>query len=32
MNMKAAVLYEINKPLLVEDIEIPKLELGQVCL
>ena len=32
MNMKAAVLYEINKPLVVEDIKIPELKIGQVLV
>lgn len=32
MNMKAAVLYEVNKPLVLEDIEVPEPELGQVLV
>lgn len=32
MRTKAAVLYEINKPLVIEEIEIPKLEKGQVLV
>jgi S-(hydroxymethyl)glutathione dehydrogenase/alcohol dehydrogenase len=32
MKMKAAVLYEINKPLIIEDIEVPDPELGQVLV
>ena len=32
MNMKAAVLYNINKPLVVEDIEVPDPEIGQVLV
>jgi S-(hydroxymethyl)glutathione dehydrogenase/alcohol dehydrogenase len=30
--MKAAVLYEINKPLIIEDIEVPNLEMGQLLV
>ena len=30
MRMKAAVLYELNKPLVIEEIEIPELSHGQV--
>lgn len=30
--MKAAVLYEINKPLVIEEIEIPELEFGQILV
>lgn len=30
--MKAAVLYEINKPLILEEIEIPNLDIGQVLV
>ncbi len=30
--MKAAVLYEINKPLVIEDVTIPELALGQVLV
>ncbi len=32
MRMKAAVLYEINKPLIIEDIKIPNPEIGQVLV
>jgi len=32
MNMKAAVLYEINKPLRVEELEIPEPGFGQVLV
>jgi len=32
MKMKAAVLYEINKPLVIEELEVPKLGLGQVLV
>lgn len=30
--MKAAVLYELNKPLIIEDLEIPQLKRGQVLI
>jgi S-(hydroxymethyl)glutathione dehydrogenase/alcohol dehydrogenase len=30
--MKAAVLYEINKPLIVEEIEVPNPDMGQVLV
>jgi len=30
--MKAAVLYEINKPLILEEIEVPNPDLGQVLI
>jgi S-(hydroxymethyl)glutathione dehydrogenase/alcohol dehydrogenase len=30
--MKAAVLYEINKPLIVEEMEVPNPDLGQVLV
>lgn len=30
--MKAAVLYELNKPLIIEDLEIPHLNRGQVLV
>ena len=30
--MKAAVLYEINKPLIIEEIEVPNPEIGQVLV
>lgn len=30
--MKAAVLYELNKPLVIEDLEIPQLKRGQVLV
>lgn len=32
MKTKAAVLYEINKPLVIEEIEVPKLKRGQVLV
>ncbi|MFC1909221.1 zinc-binding dehydrogenase [Chloroflexota bacterium] len=32
MRTKAAVLYEINKPLIIEDLEIPELKPGQVLV
>lgn len=32
MLMKAAVLYEINQPLVLEEIEIPEPAFGQVCV
>ena len=32
MNMKAAVLYEINKPLKVEELEVPDPNFGQVLV
>jgi S-(hydroxymethyl)glutathione dehydrogenase/alcohol dehydrogenase len=32
MKTKAAILYEINKPLKIEDIEIPELKRGQVLV
>lgn len=32
MDMKAAVLYEINKPLVVEDVKVPKPGFGQVLV
>ncbi len=32
MKTKAAILYEIGKPLVVEDIELPKLNAGQVLV
>ena len=30
--MKAAVLYELNRPLVIEDLELPKLHEGQVLV
>lgn len=30
MKTKAAILYELNKPLIIEDVEIPELKRGQV--
>ena len=32
MKTKAAVLYETNKPLVIEEVEIPKLKDGQVLV
>jgi S-(hydroxymethyl)glutathione dehydrogenase/alcohol dehydrogenase len=32
MKTKAAILYEINKPLVIKDIEIPSLKRGQVLV
>ena len=32
MKMKAAVLYEINKPLVIEEIDVPEPEIGQVLV
>ena len=32
MKTKAAVLYELNKPLVIEELEIPSLEKGQVLV
>ena len=32
MFMKAAVLYEINKPLVIEELKIPELDFGQVLV
>jgi len=32
MNMKAAVLYEINEPLVIEELKVPKLGYGQVLV
>jgi S-(hydroxymethyl)glutathione dehydrogenase/alcohol dehydrogenase len=32
MKTKAAILFELNKPLRIEEIEIPKLESGQVLV
>jgi len=32
MKMKAAVLYEINEPLIIEELEIPDLGFGQVLV
>ncbi|MBP6344276.1 MAG: zinc-binding dehydrogenase [Candidatus Omnitrophica bacterium] len=32
MKTKAAVLYELNKPLVIEDVEIPDLKRGQVLV
>ena len=32
MYMKAAVLYEINKPLVIEELEVPKPKFGQVLV
>jgi len=32
MKTRAAVLYEINKPLMIEEVEIPKLKRGQVLV
>ena len=32
MKTKAAILNELNKPLIVDDIEIPKLKVGQVLV
>ena len=30
MKTKAAILYELNKPLVIDDVEIPELKRGQV--
>lgn len=32
MNMKAAVLCELNKPLVVEELRVPKPDVGQVLV
>jgi len=32
MNMKAAVLYEFNKPLVIENLEVPEPSFGQVLV
>lgn len=32
VKMNAAILYEINEPLKIEEIEIPKLDIGQVLV
>jgi S-(hydroxymethyl)glutathione dehydrogenase / alcohol dehydrogenase len=32
MKMKAAVLYELNKPLVIEDLEVPDPKFGQVLV
>ncbi len=32
MKTKAAILYELNKPLVIEDVEIPALKRGQVLV
>jgi S-(hydroxymethyl)glutathione dehydrogenase/alcohol dehydrogenase len=32
MKTKAAILYELNKPLVIEDVEIPELKRGQVLV
>jgi len=32
VNMKAAVLYEINEPLVIEEVEVPKPDFGQVLV
>lgn len=32
MDMKAAILYEINKPLVIDTVTIPELDIGQVLV